>query len=436
MSLAATQFPRLLANLPVRDAMSMSAHEALHGPLAAPPRTRSGQRRSGNPLIAELERAGLRGHGGAGFPTATKINAVAAQGSRPVVVVNATEGEPLSEKDSLLMRRLPQLVLDGALAAASLLRSDRLVIALDEQAGDAAEATRQALAERPELMSRRGERPGVTVALLPGGYLTGQETALVSAIDGGPAKPRATPPYPFERGSRGRPTLVSNAETFAQIGLIARYGAEWFRALGTATAPGTRLVSVTGAVSHPGVVEMAGGTSLRGLLAASGGLTEPLRGVLLGGYAGTWLAPEEIGVVLDDPALRDRGLRLGAGIVFALPESACVVAEVAHVTRWLWEQSAGQCGPCLHGLGSITHALESLCVAGDRLNAYRNIERWCGLVTGRGACALPDGAASFVTSALRVFRPAFDDHARHGACSACATERWLPTQKQRALTYA
>ncbi len=414
--------------MPTSNSLALSAHEALHGELAPPQRGRAGHKRTENPLIIELERAGLRGYGGGGFPTATKINAVAAQGSRPVVVVNASEGEPLSRKDVLLMRRLPHLVLDGALVAASLLKSDRLVIALDEYEEKAARATRQALAERPELGSRRG--PEVTVALLPSGYLTGQETALISAIDGGPARPTTTPPYPFERGSRRRPTLVSNAETFAQLGLIARYGADWFRALGTVTAPGTRLVSVGGAIARPGVVEMSGGTSLRSLLAASGGLTEPLQGVLLGGYAGAWLGPDDVQLALDERTLRDRGLRLGAGIVFALPESACVVAEVAHITRWLWEQSAGQCGPCLRGLESISDALESLCADGDRFGAYGHIERWCGLVTHRGACALPDGAASFVTSALHVFRAAFDDHARHGACSACVAERWLPTQSR------
>ena len=202
-------------------------------------------------LIVELERAGLRGYGGAGFPTATKLNAVAARGTHPTVLVNCSEGEPLSSKDVLLVSRLPHLVIDGALVAASVLGSDRIVFALDEHARGAARAVKQALAEREELQYRG--TPAVSVNAVPSGYLIGQETALVNVLDGGPPLPTATPPYPFQRGLRGRPTLVSNTETLAQLALIARHGAGWFRALGTAGDPGTRLVTVSGAVNYPGV---------------------------------------------------------------------------------------------------------------------------------------------------------------------------------------
>jgi NADH:ubiquinone oxidoreductase subunit F (NADH-binding) len=174
-------------------------------------------------------------------------------------------------------------------------------------------------------------------------------------------------------------------------------------------------------------VEIAGGTTLRQLIGASGGVSEQIQGLLLGGYAGTWLPPDALELRLDAHSLLERGLRLGSGIVFVLPESACVVAEVAGVARWLQRESAGQCGPCIHGMQSIADALEDLCATGDRHRAYGRIERWCELVVKRGACSLPDGAASFVTTALRTFRPLFDDHARHGACDACTSRRILPT---------
>ena len=213
--------------------------------------------------------------------------------------------------------------------------------------------------------------------------------------------------------------MVSNTETLAQLALIARHGAGWFRTLGTAGDPGTRLVTVGGAVNYPGVVEIAGGTTVGQLIKASGGLATPLGGVLLGGYAGSWLGPDAVDLRLDAHLLQERGMSLGSGIVFLLPESACIVAEVAAVARWLQRESAGQCGPCIHGLQAIAGALEELCGTGDRHGAYARIERWCELVIKRGACGLPDGAASFVTTALRTFRPQFDDHARHGACDAC-----------------
>ncbi len=421
MSLAAGQFPRLLAGMPPEGFLPLAAHEALHGPLPLSGRSRS---RTEHPLILELERAGVRGYGGAGFPTATKLHAVATQGARPTIVVNGAEGEPLSGKDVLLTGRMPHLVIDGVLAAASTLGSDRVIFALDEEVRGVARVLQQALAQRPELQ-RRGA-PAVSVNAVPGGYLSGQETALVSALGGGWAKPTTTPPYPFERGIKGVPTLVSNSETFAQIALVARHGADWFRALGTTNDPGTRLITVSGAVSYPGVVEVAGGTTLRQLISASGGLTEPIQGVLLGGYAGTWLSPDDLELRLDAHALRERGLRLGSGIVVLLPASACIVAEVSGVARWLEQESAHQCGPCIHGLQAIADALEELCGGGDRRGAYTRIERWCELVVRRGACSLPDGAATFVASALRRFRPVFDDHARHGACDLCRAERVLP----------
>jgi NADH:ubiquinone oxidoreductase subunit F (NADH-binding) len=424
MSLAAEHFPRMLAGMPSSGALGLHAHESLHGPLTLPAQSRSRSRRE-HPLILELERAGLRGYGGAGFPAATKLHAVAAQGSRPVILVNGAEGEPLSSKDLLLTSRLPHLVIDGALAAASVLGSDRVVFALDQQARGPARALKQALAERADLRQRGA--PSVSVTPVPTGYLSGQEMALLNALEGGQALPTVTPPYPFERGLAGRPTLVSNSETLAQLALVTRHGADWFRALGTSTDPGTRLVTVGGAISYAGVVEIAGGTTLRQLIGASGGLVGPIQGVLLGGYAGTWLPADSLELRLDAQALLERGLRLGSGIVFLLPESACVVAEVAGVARWLQRESAGQCGPCINGLQSIADALEDLCAAGDHRRAYGRIERWCELVVGRGACSLPDGAASFVTSALRTFRPLFDDHAQHGGCDGCLGRRVLPT---------
>jgi NADH:ubiquinone oxidoreductase subunit F (NADH-binding) len=328
-----------------------------------------------------------------------------------------------------MMRRLPHLVLDGAIAAATALGSDRIVIALDEHAREARQTIVHAISERFDLSARNAQ--SIELAWVPRGYLTGQETALVNVLGGGPPKPTLRPPYMFERGLKGRPTLVCNTETYAHIGLVARHGADWYRELGSASAPGTRLVTVGGSVSYPGVVEIAGGTSLARLIEASGGLTEPLGGVLLGGYAGTWLGPEAVELVLDEQALHQHGIRLGAGIVFILPRSACVVSEVARVAGWLLAQSAHQCGPCEFGLGAIARALTELTGPDGDRGGYRQIERWCGLVIGRGACALPDGAAGFITSALHTFRPAFDDHARHGACEACYSSRLLPTAQAR-----
>lgn len=416
---AANSLPRLLAGCNFSRPLGLVEHEAIHGRL--PLRIRGG---AGHRLIEELELAGLYGHGGASFPTATKLRAVAAQRGRPIVVVNATEGEPLSSKDRLLTGRLPHLVLDGAVTIATALGAGEILVALNAGSTDLAAAANRAIAERPEV---GGRRLSAATVLVPDGYLSGQDTALISALSGGAGKPTTTPPYPAQRGLRGRPTFVANAETLAQVALIARHGAGWFQQLGSGRDPGSRLLTVSGAVARPGVIEIACGTPLPMLLRAAGGVLGSAQGILLGGYGGVWVGAGAAELKLGEWSLRKRQATLGPGIVFVLGDDGCVVAEVAGVTRWLANESAGQCGPCIHGLDAIATALQELCADGDRRDAYGRIERWCALVTGRGACGLPDGAARFVLSALRVFREAFDDHARYGGCDLCVRAPMLPS---------
>jgi NADH:ubiquinone oxidoreductase subunit F (NADH-binding) len=339
------------------------------------------------------------------------------------VVVNATEGEPLSAKDRLLISYLPHLVLDGAVATALALGAWDITVALDAGATDLARTIDRAISERPEIGPRG---LSATTALVADGYLSGQDTALLSALARGSGKPTTTPPYPAQRGLRGKPTFVANVETLAQVALIARYGAGWFRELGSSRDPGSRLVTISGAVAQPGVIEIACGTPLPMLLRAAGGVSGSVQGILLGGYGGVWVGAGAGELELGEWSLRKRHATLGPGIVFVLGDDGCPVAEVARATRWLADESAGQCGPCIHGLGAIATALEELCSEGSRNGAYGRLERWCALINGRGACALPDGAARFVLSALRTFRGDFEDHAKHGACDVCATSFLLP----------
>lgn len=357
-------------------------------------------------LTDALERAGVHGRGGAGFPTATKLRAVAAQRGRPIVIVNAAEGEPLSHKDRYLLTGRCETVLDGALAAASAVGADEIIIAVDQDLIAESDFISRMAKQRRDL-NRRGLRTSVTA--VPSGYVTGQETALIAALSGRDAKPALAPPYPFERGLRGRPTLVSNTETYSHIGRVAR-----------GTYDGTRLVTVSGAVAQPGLLEIAPDTTLGDVLATTGGATEPIQGVLLGGYAGTWTTIGDAkSLPLDEHLLREQHLTLGPGIVFVLGESSCPVAEVARVTRWMAGESAGQCGPCVHGLGAIAAALEDLTGEGDGFRSLTQILSWSEMVRKRGACAHPDGVSRFVTTALTVFAADFDDHARYGGCDDC-----------------
>jgi NADH:ubiquinone oxidoreductase subunit F (NADH-binding) len=393
--------PRVLAGAHVDGrALSLGEHLALHGPLPLG---------SGDELIELIEAAGLRGRGGAGFPAATKLRAVASARGRPIVVANGAEGEPRSGKDKVLLRHVPHLVLDGAEVAAAAVGAREIVVAAGAGAARELRAVRAALSERP-----RGRRSAeFRVVAVPDGFVSGEETALVNRLNGGPAKPTFTPPRPYESGVGGAPTLVQNVETLAHLALIARHGAAWFRGVGTADAPGSTLVSLGGAVARPGVYELPLGSRIEHLVHMAGDATKPLSAFLVGGYFGSWITAGSAS------SMRLAGPKLGAGVVVAHAADSCGALESARIARYLADESAGQCGPCVHGLAAIAGAVETLASRTADVHGARRLETWLRQVAGRGACRHPDGATRFVESALHVFAREFELH-RHGRCTGRA----------------
>jgi len=377
-------------------------------------------------LLGEIERAGLRGKGGARFPTATKLAAVAKQGRRAIVVANGTEGEPASTKDVVLMSHAPHLVLDGAVVAAEIVGASEVILCVKR--GSAVQPIlERALRERA---ASGYDAVPIRVVGAPNRYVSGEETSLVQWLNGGDAKPMFVPPRPFERGVAGRPTLVQNVETLGDLALVARFGAAWFRSAGTEKDPGTTLVTLSGAVSKPGVCEVPLGSRLGDVLRIAGADCRDLSGVLVGGYFGAWLTPERAAAVplgVDD--LKRAGGGLGAGIVVAMPaRGVCPLDELARATRWLADQNAGQCGPCVNGLDAIAGAVQEL-VHGDRSHeAEKHLRRWLGMMEGRGACKHPDGVTRFVGSGLAVFAAEIERHRRNGPCAPGGT-RILPTPR-------
>jgi NADH:ubiquinone oxidoreductase subunit F (NADH-binding) len=210
---------------------------------------------------------------------------------------------------------------------------------------------------------------------------------------------------------------VQNVETLANVALIARHGADWFRRLGTAQEPGSALVTVLGAVRAPGVGEIELGTTLRDVLTGFGGMTAMPQAFLVGGYFGTWVAARDaVDLPFTNEALRPLGASLGARTLIVLPQDACGLAETARVVRYLARESAGQCGSCFFGLPAIATAFERLASGGaDAPNALERLARLVPQVAGRGACAHPTGATRLVASALRVFAQEIDRH-RAGSC--------------------
>lgn len=384
--------PRLLAGLDGAYRLDLVRHRAVHPSLPKWSRGTWGQ---------ALETVAMAGRGGAGFPVARKLAALPS-GRAYAVVVNGSESEPASYKDRALLRRAPHLVLDGALALAAALKARRIVVVVHDV--EAQQSIRQALSERRD--SRRA-----SVVSGPGPFVAGEARAVLQGISGKAALPPGRRTLPTDRGLDGRPTFLSNAETFAQLALLGSLGPTTYADIGHSDEPGTSLVTVSGAVVRPGVVELPHGTPLTLLLRAVGATgTGP---VLLGGYHGGWVVPDDA-VLLMRPALRARSATLGAGVVVALGDDTCPLGEVARVASWLAAQSSGQCGPCVLGLPSIAADLARMC-AGNDPGASTDLERHLSLVAGRGACAHPDGAVRFIASGVRAFAGDVAAH-QHGGC--------------------
>ncbi len=412
--------PRLLAGWFATEAPAdHTEHVARYGPL---PLEALARRPGRVELIETVRRAGLRGRGGGGFPTARKLTAVASGGGGRIVVANGCEGDPAGVKDRVLLELAPHLVIDGIVLAAAAVRAREAVLCVAEGGLQAARID-GALAERVA-----AEPVAVRVVEVPHRYVASEESALVRFLTRGDARPTTTPPRPAQRGVHGRPTLVDNVETLAHLALIARYGDAWFRACGTAMASGTTLVTIGGAVWSPGVYEIEYGMSVGAVLDEAGGPAAPASAVLVGGLGGAWLplpAANDVPFTPDD--LRAAGADGGGVAALAvLPHRACGVAETARVLRFLAAQSARQCGPCMFGLPAIADDLGALAAGRGGQAALSRLRERLGVVRGRGACAHPDGAVALARSALDVFADDVAAHAAGAPCSSAALRPWLP----------
>jgi NADH:ubiquinone oxidoreductase subunit F (NADH-binding) len=430
---APVDLPRLLP--PAQDGkqpQTLTAHLARHGYL--PYRDRAGTPSSPGALIRDIEAAGLTGRGGAAFPVHRKLAVVLEAADRrrrtPLVIANGAESEPASDKDATLLWLAPHLVLDGLQLAAEALGADTAILVTHaDREHDVAGRVRQALQER---LTARLDRVPVQLAVAPARFLSGQETALVNHLGGGPAIPTFMPPRITERGLNGSPTLVQNVETLAHLALIARRGPRWFRQAGTPAEPGSMLATIHRADGQARIAELPLGLPLRDLIGDAP--QTPESAVLLGGYHGTWLpAAQAATLTLDNRSLEPAGARVGAGIVMSLPADRCGLVETARVVRYLALESVGQCGPCLNGLPRIAAAVVELATGRPRPQTIEDLQRWSGLVTGRGACHHPDGTVRFVRSALITFAAEVDRHAR-GRCSAASTAPFLPVPAAAAQT--
>src|SRR6266576_3124561 len=377
---------RLTAGLDRMPRLDLEAHRDIFGPLP---------RLSAEELISITEQVDLRGQGGAAFPFARKLSAVVKNAEdndcAPVVVVNATEGEPGSTKDKMLMIRSPYLILSGAALVAEAIGAEEIVVGVagNELANRSMEAANAA---------EPGLRKIARVVQMPDRFISGESGALVRGINGKRPVPPGRKILASDFGVSDLPTLLSNTSTFAQLAVLALLGPERFAAVGTPEEPGTVLLSVGGSAAQPAVVEVPTGVPLAAVLdicqAPAGD------GVLVGGYHGMWLP----------------GGTVGSGIVLPLGDGTCPLGEVSRIASYLAGESAGQCGPCKLGLPSIARALAALIDGSGGIEALDVARRSAAGVAGRGACSHPDGVTRFVLSALDVFTEDLAAHVFHSSC--------------------
>jgi len=390
--------------------VDLAGHVAAHGPVQLPAgRSLEWQ----EAFIALLRASGLTGRGGGAFPAWAKLSVAASAGAGGIVVVNGMESEPASDKDKVLLTRAPHLVLDGAQLLAAACGAEEILVCVPAGRDGIADSLNRALYERA---AHRYAPVNEVLVRPPSGFVGGQESALAQWIDRGKARPVFRPDKSTPLRIGRLPTLVQNTETLAHVALIARYGAELFRAQGTEAQPGTCLVTIAGAVSRPGVVEVEWGTPLRDI-AQRATPAEPPTALLIGGYGGTWVGPAHFTTGYSHTDLAAVGIPVGVGVMVVLGPAACGLVESARIARFLANESSRQCGPCTFGLPAIADDMAHLAAGRTDPALLTRLHRRLDQVDGRGACGHPDGAVGMVRSALAVFATDVTAHAQGDPCA-------------------
>jgi NADH:ubiquinone oxidoreductase subunit F (NADH-binding) len=360
-------------------------------------------------LIAALDDSRLTGRGGGAVAAALKL-AYLSTSRRAHVVINAMEGEPASAKATALLEVAPHLVFDGAALLAESLGAREVTLAIASDDERCAQAAQRALSSRRDPVSVSMVRP-------PSRYISGEESTLANWMDTGVALPTFRATKPSFVTIKRKSALIHNVETLAHIGLIARYGPEWFREIGAPESPGTALITISGAVAKPSTVEWETGQPLASLIEHAGGVVGGFQGALLGGYGGTFVDATALSTGLDEPSLRHIGATLGSGIVVVLPLNVCPLMETSRIVNWMARESAGQCGPCVYGLPALGAEWHDFVTNRRSTSSLQRLDARLTEIDGRGACRHPDGVVRLVRSAVRAFRPHVELHRSQGPCA-------------------
>jgi NADH:ubiquinone oxidoreductase subunit F (NADH-binding) len=402
----------------LEDYRARGGYEALEKALKKPPEH----------LISEVSDAGLRGRGGAAFPTAKKWAFTRECGEQPhFLIMNGGEDEPGSKKDRLLMENLPHLVVEGVILAAYAIGASRAYLYINANYEAAIKSMSDALAQTKGAgycgRSILGSNFDLELEVFsaPHNYVAGEDTAVLEVIEGKKALPRQKPPFPVTVGLFGKPTSVNNVETLANVPPIILRGGHWYRQFGTADSPGTMIFSLDDDVRRPGVYELPFGTPLRHLIEECGGGMKNgknIKAIMPAAPSSAFLPADKIDTPLDHNSMRDAGSALGCGVVRLIPEGACMVEEVLKISEFFTAECCGQCPACRMETNTLTALLKKLQQGQGGQSILEQFGKVVAFNKGKGFCNLIAMPGPPIESALRLFPADFQAHLTTGQCPA------------------
>jgi NADH:ubiquinone oxidoreductase subunit F (NADH-binding)/(2Fe-2S) ferredoxin/NAD-dependent dihydropyrimidine dehydrogenase PreA subunit len=379
-------------------------------------------------IIAEVSAAGLRGRGGAGYPTGRKWEAARrAQGEPRYIVCNGDEGDPGAFMDRSVLEADPHAVLEGMIIGARAIGASRGFLYIRNEYPLALARIEKALeqARAYGLLGRdilgTGFDLDLEVVRGAGAFVSGEETALLASIEGGRAYPRQRPPYPAERGLWGRPTVINNVETWANVPAIIRHGAAWFSGHGTATSKGTKIFSLVGKIANTGLVEVPMGITLREIIFGIGGGIpggREFKAVQIGGPSGGCIPRPLLDLAVDYESLQAAGSMMGSGGMIVLDDSTCMVDIALYFLRFAEEESCGKCAPCRAGTGAMARLLAKITAGLGTAEDLARLESLAATVKRGSLCGLGQTAPNPILSTLRYFRDEYEAHVFDKRCPA------------------
>jgi NADH:ubiquinone oxidoreductase subunit F (NADH-binding)/(2Fe-2S) ferredoxin len=379
-------------------------------------------------VIQEIKRSGLRGRGGAGFPTGVKWEVCRANPAQPkYIICNADEGDPGAFMDRSLLEGNPHSVLEGMIIGAFAMGANEGYIYVRAEYPLAVEHLRVAIRQAEEygLLGQDilGSGTNFKIKLVQGAgaFVCGEETALIASIEGRVGEPHPRPPYPAQKGLRGKPTVINNVKTWASVPQIINRGADWYAAIGTARSKGTMVFSLVGKINNTGLVEVPMGITLREMIYEIGGgipKGKKLKAVQIGGPSGGCLPASLIDLPIDYEALTQAGSMMGSGGMVVMDEDTCMVDLARYFMEFLEEESCGKCFPCREGTQRLREILARICAGKGKEEDLPVLEEMSWMIKETSLCGLGQTAPNPVLTTLRYFRDEYETHIRERRCPA------------------